>query len=304
MSVCYVFMSGVILINAAGPIKPGEYEREMMQDKVKRTYILHIPPQYDGKKALPLVLVLHGGAGNAKQTAKWLGFSEKADKNGFIVVYPNGSGLLKEKLLTWNSGNCCGYALRKKIDDVGFIRLLIEVLENTLKIDPCRIFATGISNGGMMSYRLACELSDKLAAVAPVAGALNCETKMMKYPVSLIVFHGTADQHVLYKGGEPKKTILLGTQRVDKSVAESVGFFVKFDGCSTVSQKVEMGKNINVDIYSGGKNETEVILYTIKGMGHAWPGGTAYAPGADQPNLDISATNQIWEFFKSHPRKK
>src|SRR4030042_1455717 len=111
---------------------------------------------------MPLVIVLHGGGGTAQSTAGMTGMNVKADSSGVIAVYPNGNGRVSdEKLLTWNAGNCCGYALDNNIDDVGFIRELIDKLEKKLAIDKARIYATGISNGGMMSYRLACELADK-----------------------------------------------------------------------------------------------------------------------------------------------
>ncbi|MBI5712565.1 MAG: prolyl oligopeptidase family serine peptidase, partial [Chloroflexi bacterium] len=168
------------------------------------------------------------------------------------------------------SGNCCGYALDEKIDDTKFISALIDQMIATYTIDPKRVYVTGISNGGMMSYKLACELADKIAAIAPVAGALNVECKPSQ-PVSVIAFHGTDDQSVLYEGGVPKKQAD-SHERTDKSVAYAVSFWVKQNGCGTTPQKTGKG-NIVSEIYSGCKNNTGVALYTIKGGGHAWPGG-------------------------------
>ena len=122
---------------------------------------------------MPLVVVLHGGGGNAENIEEVTGFSEKADEEGFIVVYPDGSGRLDRYLLTWNAGFCCGYALENNIDDVGFIRALIEYLQEKYAINRNMIYVTGISNGGMMSYRLGAELSDIVAAIAPVAGSIG-----------------------------------------------------------------------------------------------------------------------------------
>ena len=138
-----------------------------------RSYILHLPPSYNGENEMPLVVVLHGGGGNAGNIEKLTGFSEKADKEGFIVVYPDGSGMFDRYLLTWNTGFCCGYALKNNIDDVGFIRTLIGYLQEKYAINPNMIYVTGISNGGMMSYRLGAELSDIVAAIAPVAGSIG-----------------------------------------------------------------------------------------------------------------------------------
>src|SRR5580704_8834959 len=137
----------------ADELKPGDHKLALTTGGQGRTYLLHLPPIYDGKRSLPLVIVLHGGGGNAPGAARMTGFSEKADKEGFVVAYPNGSGRLRNRLLTWNSGNCCGYALDNSVDDVGFIRALIDALEKTRAIDPTRVYATGMSNGGMMTYR-------------------------------------------------------------------------------------------------------------------------------------------------------
>src|SRR4030042_572429 len=133
---------------------------------------------------MPLVIVLHGGGGNAQSTAGMTGMNVKADSSGVIAVYPNGNGRLSdEKLLTWNAGNCCGYALDNNIDDVAFIRSLIDDLQSKLAIDQSRVYATGISNGGMMSYLLACQLSDKIAAIAPVAGTMGMNSCLPAQPV-------------------------------------------------------------------------------------------------------------------------
>ncbi len=281
-------------------LKAGDHVLSLTAGGRERTYLLHLPPTYDGKKILPLVIVLHGGGGNAPGAVRMSGFSEKADKEGFVVVYPNGSGRLKDRLLTWNSGNCCGHALDKDVDDVGFIRMLIDELEKTRAIDPKRVYVTGMSNGGMMTYRLGCELSDKIAAIAPVSGALNVENCEPVGAVSAIIFHGTADEHVLYNGGEPLKKVDTHS-RVDKSVSYAVKFWVTHDGCSETPQREERG-SIRTEIYSGGKDEAEVVLYTIKSGGHAWPGGQSYLLG-DTPTREISATDLMWEFFVRHPKE-
>ena len=138
-----------------------------------RNYLVHPPKGYDGKSSLPLVLVLHGAIQGATNVERMSGMSAKADKENFLAVYPNGtsgSGLAP----TWNAGACCGYAQMNKVDDVGFLRALIDRLEHDYPIDPKRVFATGISNGGMMSYRLACEMADRIAAVAPQTKWSGC----------------------------------------------------------------------------------------------------------------------------------
>jgi polyhydroxybutyrate depolymerase len=295
-----VVLSLLAMRSQGDELKAGDHVLSLKVGDRERTYLLHLPPVYDGERSLPLMIVLHGGGGNAPGAVRMTGFSEKADKEGFAVVYPNGSGRLKNRLLTWDSGNCCGYALDNNVDDVGFIRALIDELENSRAIDPRRVYVTGISNGGMMTYRLACELSDKIAAAAPVAGALNLENCQPAHPVSMIIFHGTADEHVLYDGGEPLKRADTH-RRVDKSVSYAVNFWVNQDGCSATPQREERG-TIRTEIYRGGKAGTEVVLYTVKGGGHAWPGGEAYVLGAE-PTREISATDLMWDFFVRHPKK-
>jgi polyhydroxybutyrate depolymerase len=266
----------------------------------ERTYRLHLPPAYDGQRSLPLVLVLHGGGGTAQGVADISGFSAKADKEGFIVVYPNGTGRHPDRLFTWNAANCCGYAHEHNVDDVGFIRALLDKLEAELSIDPKRVFVTGISNGGMMAYRLACELSDRIAAIAPVAGSLNGTACAPAGPVSVIIFHGTADKNVLYGGGVPKKGVDRRL-RVDKPVSYAVSFWVNHDGCASVPRREEQGRVVR-ESYEGGRDGTSVVLYTIRDEGHTWPGGKAWAFWADRPTHEISATDAMWDFFMKHPK--
>jgi len=248
---------------------------------------------------VPLVIVLHGGGGNSSNAASMSLMSEKSDKDGFLAVYPNGTGRTSN-MLTWNSGNCCAYAMRNNIDDVGFIRKLIETLVATDNVDPKRVFVTGISNGGMMSFRLACELSDRIAAAAPVAGALNVDTKPTN-PVAIIMFNGMADDHVLYEGGTPRKSF---EPRVDKSVAYAVSFWTKRNNCATKPQRqLNSSGNVIVDTYKSQSSNADVVLCTIKNGKHSWPGGTKPRAQGDDPSTEVSATDMMWEFFKGHPKK-
>ncbi|MBP6940676.1 MAG: hypothetical protein KBB65_02790 [Syntrophorhabdaceae bacterium] len=285
--------------------RPGYNDASLTHDGRTRTYVVYIPTIYVVQKpqSVPLVIVLHGNGENAKNAAHVTGFSQKANTEGFIVVYPNGTGWIgKNKLLTWNSGNCCGFAVEHDIDDTGFIRALIEKLTKELPIDPKRIYATGISNGAMMSYRLGCELSDRIAAIGPVAGALNIQDCRPAQPLSVVIFHGKDDQHVLYKGGKSLK-MADGRERADTPVSYAATFWAKHDQCSAVPQTEEKGRIIT-DLYTGGSSGTEVLVYSIKGGGHAWPGGKKRGYfNADTPVSEVPATDLIWEFFKSHPKQ-
>ncbi len=255
-----------------------------------RAYFLHVPPAYDGKKPVPLVLVLHGGGQSAESAERMSGMSAKADNENFIVAYPSGTGRLS-RMPTWNSGNCCGYAMQNHVDDVAFLRALINKLEENYSVDPRRIFVTGISNGGMMSYRVGCELADKIAAIAPVEGAHNIACRPSG-PVSVIVFHGTADRLVPFNGGSTPFQI--GSKRSDNSVASAVAFWVKQDGCSR-TPKHEENEEVHTDIYSGCKNGAGVALYAIQGGRHSWPGSRVSGNSVSAPDL-------MWSFFLQHPK--
>jgi len=210
-----------------------------------------------------------------------------ADRENFIAVYPQGTG----RLVTWNAGNCCGYAQSNHVDDIGFLRALIAKSETEYKIDRKRIYITGISNGAMMSYRAACEMADVVAAVAPVEGAQNLDCKPSA-PVSVIVFHGTADRLVPYNGGSTPYQI--GPNRTDSSVAETVAFWVKENGCAPAA-KHEDTTEVRIDTYSGCKYGTGVALYTIPGGHHLWP-------GMPMSGVKLSATDVMWQFFAAHPK--
>jgi polyhydroxybutyrate depolymerase len=257
----------------------------------KRVYFVHTPPAYDGKKSLPLVLVLHGG-GQSPESAEWMsGMSTKADSENFLVAYPSGTGRLS-RMPTWNSGNCCGYALENKVDDVAFLSALIDKLEHDYSVDSKRVYVTGMSNGGMMSYRLACEAAGKIAAIAPVEGAQNVECRPAA-PVSVIVFHGTADRHVAYDGGTARSQI--GPARVDDSVASAISFWVREDACAATPQNKATGA-VHTDIYTGCKDGTAVTLYAIQGGHHTWPGGR-------MSGNKVPATDLMWAFFTEHPKQ-
>lgn len=193
------------------------------------------------------------------------GIDALADKYGFLVAYPQGTG----RLPTWNAGACCGYAQSNTVDDVAFIAALIDRLSGSYKIDRKRVYTTGISNGAMMSYRLACELSDTIAAAAPVEGAqdLPCHPSA---PVSIIVFHGTADQLVPFHGGNMPYQI--GPHRVDSSVPSTIEYWVKEDSRSAVSDHSETAGGAHVDIYPGCARGSGVALCAIQGGRHDWPG--------------------------------
>lgn len=291
-----VYSAGTYVFSLHGPLDAlgqpaGTVSRTLEFGGRTRNYRVHPPKDYDGKSPLSLVLVLHGAIQGATNVERMSGMSAKADQENFLAVYPNGtsgSGLAP----TWNAGACCGYAQRNNVDDVGFLRALIGRLEHDYSVDPKRIFATGISNGGMMSYRLACEMSERIAAIAPVEGAQDVECRPSR-PVSVLIFHGTADFLVPYNGGTTP--FQLGPKRSDASVPWTVDFWMKQDACSATPEHKETNQ-LRIDTYTGCKDRAGVTLYAIFGGHHMWPGTVL-------SRNNIPATDIMWAFFAAHPKQ-
>jgi polyhydroxybutyrate depolymerase len=276
----------------------------------RRTYLVHVPTGYPPQNPLPLVVVIHGAFDTAEGMEKFSGFSELADREGFIVLYPNGMGILGF-LQHWNAGHCCGKAASDNVDDVGFVAAAIEDVCARLKIDRSRIYMVGFSNGGMLAYRFAAERSALLAAVAPLAASIGGRLSddapewhipEPKQPLSVITFHGLADDDVPYEGGVSRHR---GGTRSYWSVEESVRFWITHNGCNprAVSTYLNNGR-IELKSWAVCKNDTEVTLYLIRDWGHVWPGRYFTADLADEnPLKDFNAAEIIWDFFKSHRRR-
>lgn len=263
----------------------------------ERFFRIHLPLNYNSQKKYPLVLVFHGGGGNAKNIEKVTGFSPKADKEDFIVVYPYGTGAFDKRLLTWNTWECCGYAHKKNINDVAFVKLMLEKIKSDYSINDKMIYATGLSNGGMMCYLLACEMSDQFAAVAPVAASMfddsDCNPTNQ---LSMIIFNSIDDKHIPYEGGIGEEALV----KVEKmSVEKVVDFWVHKFNC-TFLNKTKSKFFQMVDF--GNSKGTEIVFYTLLRGGHTWYGGEKAFFFAPKPANDLSATDLIWDFFKKHPK--
>jgi polyhydroxybutyrate depolymerase len=264
-----------------------------------RTFLLHVPTGYDGRRALPLVVLLHGGLGTGQQLEASSLMSPIADREGFVVVYPDGL----ER--TWNAGGCCAPAASQNIDDVGFIAALLDQLGAQLCLDRRRVYAGGMSNGAMLTHRLACELSDRLAAVAPVSGTNMAATCAPKRAVPLFEVHGTDDHHVPWAGG-----VGCGLSKTPyTSVPDTIAGWLQRDGCTPAPPAlfVEQGDG-RCERQGRCPDDGDVILCTIAGGGHSWPGGAAKEtdlPGCQQvgeggQSRTFFASEQIWAFFKTH----
>jgi len=302
MNLIPILFSAVL---AATPLAPGDHTRTLPHDGRTRSYLVHVPPKYHPKQPAPVVLVFHGAMTDASITVHFTGLNEKADKEGFIAVYPNGTGRF-ERMLTWNAGNCCGSAQWNKVDDVGFTRALLDDLAKAANVDAEKVYATGISNGGIMCYRLASELSDRIAAIAPVSGTMGMATCNPKRAVSVMHFHGTDDRFVPFKGGAGERTLALTTFF---SVDHSIRAWVKADGCpekpvvSNEAKKFDDGTTVERKTYGPGKDGAEVVLFVINGGGHTWPGRDHKLEFLGKSTKNISANDLMWEFFKRHPMK-
>jgi polyhydroxybutyrate depolymerase len=287
------------------PLAPGDHTRTLEVDRRTRIYLVHVPPKHDSKKPTPVVLVFHGGGSNAEQMVQFCGLDETADKHGFVAVYPSGTGRLKNTL-TWNGGNCCGYSMQQNVDDVAFTRALLEDLAQVIRVDAKRVYATGMSNGAIMTYRLASELSDRIAAAAPVGGPMGTAACNPKRPVPIIHFHGSDDQFAPFKGGKGSKSL---SQTDFYSVEHSIRAWVKADGCTEDPTIVKLpdraadGTTVTIRTHGNGRDGAEVVLVLIESMGHTWPGRQPLLKMLGRATRNISANEMMWAFFQKHPMK-
>jgi polyhydroxybutyrate depolymerase len=272
-------------------------------DGRQRTYVLRVPPTItQSSTPRALVIVLHGGGGNGLIAEKMSGFTEKAIAEDFIIAYPDGTGRRGNVLLTWNAGHCCGDAMKEKVYDVGFIGALIDELVVRYPIDRKRVYVTGMSNGGMMAHRVGIELSDKVAAIAPVVGALFGNDGHPHSPVSALMFNGLLDESVPVGGGETGGRFggaWDGTPM--KPASEQGRFWAAADGCKAVPRVID-GSAYQLVRYECSA-PIAVESYLVKDQGHAWPGGKQGTRRANGPSTAITATDVMWEFFKAHPKR-
>ena len=262
-----------------------------------RTYLIHVPPGYNKQRLYPLILSFHGTGGQGAGQEKLSHFSTLADREGFIVVYPD--GIHKE----WNDGRGDSHAEKEGIDDVQFVSLLIDHLIVESAVDPKRIYANGMSNGASFSHRLSCELSNKISGIGGVGSELgkNLSTKCNpERGIPVITFHGTADPFSPYEGGKGSKGAeVLGAE-------ENAFFHAQKNGCAghpaveNLPNRSNDGTNVTKISYTGCQNKADVVLYKINEGGHTWPGGNQYLPARTigKTTRDINASELMWEFFK------
>lgn len=294
-----VFVIVTLLSSARLNAQARSYERTIRVDGRERGYLVDLPPAYDGRRALPLVIVFHGGGGSGRQVRRQTGMTELARHEGFIAVYPNGTSR-RGPLLTWNAGTCCGSAQDRRIDEMAFVRAMLDSLRATLRIDPARVYATGISNGGMMAYLAACSPGVRIAAVGVVAGELTVDDCRPARPVSVLAIHGTADDHLPFDGGRGPASL---DPHDTRPVSYAVDTWRRVDACPSTLTVTREGV-VTHTRYAACADGTAVELYAIQGGGHAWPGADPPRIGRrrrDPPSRAMDATRVIWSFFAAHP---
>ena len=285
-----------------------EHERFYMIHKFRiRTYLVYLPSYYDEAAPMPLVITLHGYPNTAENSSQRFGVSEKAEEEGFIAVYPDGC-CPNPDFRGWNFegfGNIFSSDYWRGVDDVGFFGKLFKRLQKQFNIDEKRIYVAGHSNGAMMTYRLASEFSDTIAAIASNGGSIGRHTHSPddplfvipepENPVSVVLFHGKWDYIVPYDGG-------YGAARdyYWLSVADAVSFWVEANGCNPDPYtEVSDSGNIVTDRYSNGNAGTEILLYTVNNGFHVWFGIGTW----EDPDGEISTTDEMWNFFEAHPKQ-
>ncbi|MEP6843168.1 MAG: PHB depolymerase family esterase [Pseudolysinimonas sp.] len=277
--------SGPASTSSAGAIPVGSSSHTIEVDGQSRTYLVYRPTGIPNPS--PLVMMLHGGFGSASQAEASYGWDAEADSNRFVVVYPDGQDH------AWNvGGGCCGTPGRTNLDDVAFLSAVVGDVEAALPIDKARVFATGMSNGALMAYRLACD-TQLFAAIGAVSGTLlgDCPSP---HPLSVLAIHGTADQNIPYAGGEGS-----GAAKIDGPSIPSVNeLWRTTDSCEPPTSTVDDQVTTSTANCPDSKG---IELITIDGAGHQWPGSTKNRAGGDTPFPGLDATEVIWQFFAAHP---
>lgn len=275
-------------------------------DGRRRHFRLYLPTTLREGEAAPLLIALHGGLGTSEQFAANSGFDELAEANGFAVVYPDGIRAVPNRpgLQTWNGGYCCGPAARQDVDDVGFVNFLIDLLSERFAVDATRIYAAGHSNGAIMAYRLACELSDRIAAIGVQAGSLGIDDCRPSKSVSVLHIHGLADTNHPIDGG-----VGTGVSGVEfRSGRVAVKTLAELGRCGIEPrvEQVSWNSDLEVSTWWNCESDVEVRLITVAGASHAWMGHSAASDAAaalvGQPYEDFDSSRAIWSFLIQHPR--
>jgi polyhydroxybutyrate depolymerase len=277
-------------------------------DGRRRTYRIYVPASLPEHRPVPLLVALHGGTGSGLQFEINSGFDVLAEAHRFIVVYPDGIEIGGTSILAhgrvWNGGRCCGPAAGQHVDDVGFLSQLIDGISKEYEIDPARVYAAGHSNGAIMAYRLACELSDKIVAIGVQAGSLEVAACAPSQPVSVLHIHGTADKNLPIDGGRGS-----GISGIEfRPPIDAVTTFARVDGCATDSTVSASPDNadITVETWAPCRDGAAVEFVKVRGASHAWMGHASTRVGqvlTGPPYMNYDSSAAIWTFLAAHPRR-
>jgi polyhydroxybutyrate depolymerase len=289
---------------------PGKHTFTLPINGLNRSFLVHVPLGYDGSKALPLVLVFHGAGGDSEKAAGITGWDRKADDEEFIVAFPNGVPANPERPPSflrnpqfWNAGSKRGADNRPGPDDVAFSDTIVDTMGKNYNLDWKRIYATGFSNGAAMCWRLGVELSNRIAAIGPVAGYLAVQDPKPEKAVPAIVIACLKDPLIPIDGGIVKD-IWSRQERNRPSVREVVKQYAVLCGCQQEPSSSDEQGGVTKIVYGPGQNGTEVVFYTIADAGHSYPGGRELLSEriVGKPTDKLNATDVIWDFFQSHPQ--
>lgn len=288
---------------AAKITRADDYTFKLKWQDVDRYYKVHVPKSYNPKVSTPVIFFLHGGAGNMEiqSDEKLYHIISKSEDSGFVAVFPNGfSPYRSGKFATWNAGACCGAARDGAVDDVGFIKEVAKNLFNQMNIDRNRVYAAGMSNGGMMAYRLACEAPDIFKAIAAIAGTDNTRDCQPKKSISVLHIHAKNDDHVLFEGGAGESSFGDKSEITEfVSVPATIRKWAKLNSCKGSAKRVLTQKGAYCDRYDCSATSQVQICVTEEGK-HSWPGGGKPRLGVlgGKPSNAVSANDLMWDFFK------
>ncbi len=291
----------------------GDHDRALTFGGATRTYFVHVPPRVSEGRPLPVVLAFHGGGGNASGFKAYAGLDGLADREGFVVVYPDGSARWGRRMLTWNAGGCCGYAAVQSVDDVGFALAVLRDVARNVSVDPARVYATGHSNGSMMAYRMAIDASDRIAAIAPVAGAMQAPGFPPPRPVPVLHIHSVDDPRALYGGGLGPPFPGTQSRVTHRAVEPELQKWVAHDGCPgaprTAQQRTTPSRSApdhtaTLLVWGPCAGGAEVQLWKLTGAGHGWPGGHIRLPEKimGPETVTIDAALEVWRFVSRFRR--
>jgi polyhydroxybutyrate depolymerase len=289
-----------------GFLSVGDHTIALRYGDRERSAIVHVPAHATERRDFPIIINFHGGGGHGANEQEYSLMDRLADRENFLAVYPNGTGQFSKRLLTWNAGTCCGYAAIQQIDDVGFVRALIDKIAEVLPIERRRIYATGLSNGAMMAYRLAAEAGDLIAAIAPVAGGMVLPRIKSQRAIPVMHMHSLDDPRALYGGGLGPPFPFTNSRVFHPDIEQTISRWVKHNGCSAELaldrqlQNKEARQSARRYVYSNCREGSEVVLWKLTGAGHVWPGGKQKVlERILGPSTEIIDANQeMWNFFQ------